>query len=147
MRILVLYASFSGNTEEVAEIITSELERTGHSVVLTKKVPDDLTAYDLTFLGTFSWGKGRNPSATKQLVSALPIDLKVAVFGTGDTQFGKYYGGACYRLANYFASPFPVLITEQSPRGDAKQIDEIKQWTKGVLRLDRKINESKNAST
>jgi predicted ribonucleotide reductase-associated flavodoxin len=57
----------------------------------------------------------------------------VAVFGTGETQWGpEYYCGAAHRLARFFGSPHPVLQIEQMPHGQA-DTHAIHQWTDTVL--------------
>lgn len=139
MRILILYATFSGNTEEVAEIISDYLKEYGHEVVLSRNIPEDFESFDLLLLGTFNWGKGRVPDVMKRMVAEIgPKHDNVAIFGSGDSQFGKYYGMAIKNLANYYSSKYPALVVEQSPRGYADegvQLRKINEWVQEVLRI------------
>src|SRR5690625_274045 len=93
MRCLIAYLSYSGNTEEVAELIQEEAERRGAVVDMHEigidRVTGSLDVYDTIFVGTFTWDLGRTPEEMKEFV--LEVGYKpenVAVFGTGDTQFG-----------------------------------------------------------
>lgn len=140
MKVLILYATFSGNTEEVAEIIYEELYGIGCEVLKTKTVPENHAEYDVIMLGTFSWGRGRVPDVTKKIVADLAYKPEhIAIFGTGDSQFGKYYGKAIERLAEFYDTKYPTLVIEQSPGGI--QIDKIRKWTREVLRIADEFNQ------
>jgi flavodoxin I len=140
VRILISYASFSGNTKEVAEIIEQRLAKEGCAVEmhrigrLNRTIPDP-SQFDLFFLGTFTWGKGDTPHIVKDFV--LQIGYKppnVFVFGTGDTQFGGdgLFCKACDKLATFYGSTYAPLKIEQSPRGS--QEPNVTKWTEGVLK-------------
>jgi flavodoxin I len=140
VRILISYASFSGNTKEVAEIIEQRLAKEGCAVEmhrigrLNRTIPDP-SQFDLFFLGTFTWGKGDTPHIVKDFV--LQIGYKppnVFVFGTGDTQFGgdDLFCKACDKLATFYGSTYAPLKIEQSPRGS--QEPNVTKWTEGVLK-------------
>ena len=137
MRALIVYISYSGNTEEVAEIIGSELNKVGASVDyyhLELDPPVDVGHYDYIFLGTFTWDYGEVPYEVKDFI--LDLGYKpdnVAVFGTGDTQFGsvEQYCQAVDKLVKFYHSPWPGLKIEQSPRGS--QEVKVKKWVEGVV--------------
>ena len=58
---------------------------------------------------------------------------QLAVFGTGETQWGQeYYCGAVHRLIRYFRSDYPPLEIEQMPHG-ARHAAAIDAWTDAVL--------------
>lgn len=137
MRVLIAYLSYSGNTEEVAEIIADELENDGFIVDKHRvgfDLPIDVSIYDYIFLGTFTWDYGCTPDEIKDFV--LEIGYKpenVAVFGTGDTQFGEegQFCKAVDKLVVFYESPWQGLKIEQSPRGS--QEHTVKNWLEGVL--------------
>src|SRR5690606_6769602 len=138
VRILICYASFSGNTQEVAKIMMDKLTLDGHEVSLYRigsgQIPDP-RQYDVMFLGTFTWGKGATPIDVKDFVYELGYTPpNIYVFGTGDTQFGGYqlFCYATVKLAKFYQSTYPPLKIEQSPRG----FQEIKviEWTEGVMK-------------
>lgn len=137
MRALIAYLSYSGNTEEVAEKVGSKLRQEGLATDMHRigiDPPVNVSAYEYIFVGTFTWEMGATPDEVKDFV--LEIGYKpnnVAVFGTGDTQFGgdELYCKAADKLARFYHSKWPTLKIEQSPRGSQEEL--IDQWMEGVL--------------
>lgn len=137
MKILIAYLSYSGNTEEVAEIIgqqatSMDIQVDYHQMGIDP--PVDVADYDYIFVGTFTWDIGSTPDEVKDFV--LEVGYKpdnVAVFGSGDTQFGgdALFCRAVDRLCTFYNSPWPGLKIEQSPRGYQERF--VEQWVKGVL--------------
>lgn len=85
MRILVIYASQSGNTELIANVIQKELKKT-HQVGLEKideMKADFINDYDLLFLGSPIHAGGLS-APVKTLLNALPenASFKIAGFVT-----------------------------------------------------------------
>lgn len=137
MRILIAYLSYSGNTEEIAMHIDEKLKQYSFSVdtlpIGIDYVPD-VSVYDYIFLGTFTWDLGATPDDMKDFV--LEVGYKpdnVAVFGSGDTQFGgdDMFCQAAEKLATFYNSKWPALKIEQSPRGSQEVL--IDEWLEGVL--------------
>lgn len=137
MRSLIAYLSYSGNTKEVAEIIAEQSRSDGMTAEMHRvgiDPPIDASEYDYIFLGTFTWDMGRTPDEVKDFV--LEVGYKpehVAIFGTGDTQFGgdALFCRAVDKLVTFYHSRWPGLKIEQSPRGS--QENEVKKWIEGVL--------------
>lgn len=137
MRALIAYLSYSGNTGEVAEITEyllkeAEIEVSVHEIGIDP--PVHASQYDLIFIGTFTWDYGKTPDEVKDFV--LDVGYKpnnVAVFGTGDTQFGgdDMFCGAVNRLVKFYHSKWDGLKIEQSPRGYQEQY--ITEWLEGVF--------------
>lgn len=143
MRILLAYASLSGNTREVARLVAARCQALGHPLQLLDVDGDTAVALaqprDGLLLGCWTDNAGRTPAEMKAFVATLrdtaglPPGAGVAVFGTGETQWGsEYYCGAAHRLARFFGSPHPVLEIEQMPHGQA-DTHAIHQWTDTVL--------------
>lgn len=144
MRILLALASLSGNTREVARVIRARCEERGHRVdwietdlqTLAGQALDPRT-YTLFLLGTWTDNAGRTPFEMKRFIVEL-LELigkppSVAVFGTGETQWGQeYYCGAVHRISDFFASRFPRLLIEQMPHGE-RDARAIVEWTDQVL--------------
>lgn len=137
VRILICYASFSGNTKETAEIIEEVFSNHGCNTLLYRigsgPAPDP-SLFDAMLVGTFTWGKGRTPDIVKDFVYEIGYKPpNVFVFGTGDTQFGgdTLFCHAAVKLAAFYHSGVKPLKIEQSPRGFQENI--VKKWTKGVL--------------
>lgn len=143
MRILIAFASLSGNTRDVARQIRARCEALGHAVTW---VETDIQAladasrdpcHDLYLLGAWSDNAGRTPPEMKrfiaELVAAVGKPAQLAVFGTGETQWGEaYYCGAVRRMAAFFDSPHPRLEIEQMPHGERDAL-AIQRWTDQVL--------------
>lgn len=137
MRALIAYLTYSGNTEEVAERIESRVEQAGidvdmHRIGMDRQI--DVSSYDYIFIGTFTWDYGCTPDEIKDFV--LDIGYKpnnIAVFGTGDTQFGgeEQFCQAVDKLTTFYESKWEGLKIEQSPRGSQEQF--IDHWLEGVL--------------
>lgn len=145
MRILLAHASLSGNTRDLARQVRARCESRGHAVTWIETDLQGMDAagprprHDLYLLGAWTDNGGRTPPEMKRfiagLVDAVGMPAPVAVFGTGETQWGaEYYCGAVRRMARFFASPFPRLEIEQMPHGqrDAARIDA---WTERVLAM------------
>ncbi|WP_449354928.1 flavodoxin [Virgibacillus natechei] len=137
MRTLIAYLSYSGNTEEVADYIETKLEDENLSVerhLIGIDAPVDPEMYDYIFLGTFTWEYGNTPDEVKDFV--LEVGYKpdnIAVFGTGDTQFGgdEIFCRAVDKLVTFYHSRWTGLKIEQSPRGSQEEL--IDEWVEGVL--------------
>lgn len=137
VRSLIAYLSYSGNTEEVAhymkdKLLAEDIEVDTYEIGYGQ-VPN-LAAYDYIFLGTFTWDFGSTPDEMKDFILELGYKPdNVAVFGTGDTQFGgdDLYCRAVDRVARFYNSKWDGLKIEQSPRGYQEQF--IDNWLEGVL--------------
>src|SRR5699024_7559334 len=126
-----------GNTEEIAQYIEAKMKRDGMEVEMHEvgiDIVPDMSQYDFIFLGTFTWELGMTPDEIKDFV--LEVGYKpdnVAVFGSGDTQFGgdDLFCKAVDKLAMFYQSKWDGLKIEQSPRGYQETI--IDRWLEGVL--------------
>ena len=135
MRILIAYLSYSGNTEEIAELIGQKFE--SETVVYHHIGIDPLPkidSFDKIFIGTFTWAMGATPDEVKDFV--LDVGYKptnIAVFGSGETQFGgdHMFCRAAIKLAKFYNSPWAPLRIEQSPRG--MQEVKVNDWIEGVM--------------
>lgn len=134
---IICYLSYSGNTEEIAEIIEEKLLLDRIDVDMYEigiDPPVDLAKYDFIFVGTFTWDHGSTPDEIKDFVLEVGYKPKnIAVFGSGDTQFGgdELFCRATDRLAKFYESVMPPLKIEQSPRGSQEAL--VKSWLEGVL--------------
>jgi flavodoxin I len=95
--ILIAYASLSGSTEEIADLLKSRLEQLGHSIDLREMEQTDvqiLLKYDAFLIGAYTWGDGELPYEAEDFYEALlQVNLtgkKAAVFGSGDTAYAKF---------------------------------------------------------
>ena len=143
MRILIAFTSLSGNTRDLARMVRSRCEELGHTVSwietdiqkLAQAVPDP--RHDLYLLGAWTDNAGRTPSEMKHfiadLVEAVGKPERLAVFGTGETQWGEeYYCGAVRRMAAFFDTRYPRLEIEQMPHGE-RDATKVRRWTDHIL--------------
>lgn len=149
MRILIAFASLSGNTRDVARMVRARCEQRGHAVSWVETDVAGLAAagpdphHDLYLLGAWTDNAGRTPAEMKrfiaELVEAVGKPPRVAVFGTGETQWGAdCYCGAVRRMARFFDSPFARLEIEQMPHGE-RDTQRIQQWTDHILACTRRM--------
>src|SRR5690625_1662607 len=137
MKILIAYFSYSGNTEEVAQLIEKKVQQEGISVdkyEIGFGIMPNIEAYDIVFLGKFTWDYGSTPSEVKDFIADIGYKPeRMAIFGSGDTQFGgeELFCQAVEKLVRFYASKWDGLKVEQSPRGSQEQI--VNEWIKGVL--------------
>ena len=142
---LIVYASWSGNTQEVAEMIEETLVAQNIAVTTYRiggGVIPNPRDYDAMLFGSFTWEQGSTPDEVKDFVADVGYKPdNVYVFGTGDTQFGgdALFCHAAVKLARFYASPYEPLKIEQSPRGI--QQEKVIEWSKGVIRHWKNLNE------
>lgn len=98
-KILVVYASMTGNTEEMAEAIAEGAKEAGAEVVSKEAFDagaDELNDYDGIIIGAYTWGDGELPDEFLDFFEAMDsLDLsgkKAAVFGSGDTSYPIFCG-------------------------------------------------------
>ncbi len=115
MRILLAYDSLSGNTKMVADEIEEILISEGHEVVSFRVSP--LAEYpldedfDLYVLGAWTVDYGRTPPDMKDFIAELAVKPKnVAIFGTGETQWGMdFLLRSCRPNGKIFRNKLPNL--------------------------------------
>lgn len=98
-KVLVAYASLTGNTEEMAELIVEGICQAGGEAVL-KSVTEcnavEINSYEGVLLGAYTWGDGELPDEALDFYEEMDeLDLtamKSAVFGSGDTGYAIYCG-------------------------------------------------------
>ena len=98
-RIAIVYASVTGNTEAVAEILQEICLSKGLEVELwpiNAFSLSELSRYDAVLVGTYTWGSGEIPKEMHGLFEAFEHlgsnRIITAVFGTGDSFFAEFCG-------------------------------------------------------
>ncbi|MFA4872343.1 MAG: flavodoxin family protein [Patescibacteria group bacterium] len=110
MKILLLYATNSGNTYYVAERIASALRQDGVALDMVSAgdaAPDIFTEFDAVVLGSCTWNRhtatakfeeGQLQDQMQKLVDALKgrkfDNKKFAVFGLGDANYMRFCAAA-----------------------------------------------------
>ncbi|MBJ6360469.1 flavodoxin [Paenibacillus sp. GCM10012307] len=120
-KIIVVFASMSGNTEEMADAITAGIRQSGVEPVV-KEVMDtnasELEVYDGILLGAYTWGDGELPDEFLDFYDEMDeISLegrKIAVFGSADSSYPV------------FGAAVDILIEKLVERGGEKVLDGLK---------------------
>ncbi|WP_042168162.1 flavodoxin [Paenibacillus gorillae] len=93
-KIIVLYTSLTGNTEEMAESVAAGAKDAGAEVVAKEAFdasPEELLAYDGIIIGAYTWGDGELPDEFldfyEEMDSLNLSGRKAAAFGSGDSSY------------------------------------------------------------
>lgn len=95
---VMIFASMSGNTEEMADHIAGAIRETGNEIevidIMTTPEAFILEEYDGIILGAYTWGDGELPDDFLDFYDEMEeIHLtgkKAAVFGSCDSAYPKY---------------------------------------------------------
>lgn len=95
---LIVYASLTGNTEEIAYILAENLKQMKVDTKVlecTQVNPSDFLQYDLCIVGTYTYGReGELPDEISSFYEELAnVDLKgktYGAFGSGEVAYGYY---------------------------------------------------------
>ncbi|MBS2771690.1 flavodoxin [Anoxybacillus rupiensis] len=97
MKVIMVYTSMTGNTEEIANAILEGIQEEGIEVEVKEVLDasaDELEAYDGILLGAYTWGDGELPDDFLDFYDEMDsIHLsgkKAAVFGSCDSGYEKY---------------------------------------------------------
>jgi len=110
MNILLVYATNSGTTQTVAQMINDALTAAGHAVTVKEArttTPEDFTSPQAILLGSPSWDFDGNEGFPHEDIIALMDKMKTtqvtkpfAIFGLGDSSY-KFYNGAVDHLEKF----------------------------------------------
>lgn len=135
---LIVYASLTGNTEDIVNILAEKLEELDVQVTLKEcydAEPDEFTDYDLCVVGTYTYGvDGELPDEIYDFHEKLAdIDLTGKIFGVvGSGE--EYYVTFCkavddfdkqFELAHAVRGAEPVKIEESPNDRDAEAIGKF----------------------
>lgn len=154
-KILIVYASQTGNTEIMAEVMADYFDQLNHDVDLRTfdfdyVEPDELLEYDGILIGTHTWDAGSMPYEVEDFyedVEEVDITQKpFGVFGSGDS-FYDIFGGAvdliADRLEELGGDVLPDrLKTDLEP--DKEDIELCQQFAELML---QKIGKNMSQST
>jgi flavodoxin I len=140
--VLMIYASMSGNTEAIADVIEESLTEEGIEVVRKEALDADaeeLLAYDHVLLGAYTWGEGELPDEFLDFYEDMEnLELagkKVAVFGSGDMVY-EHFCAAVDLLEQRIVERGGELVTEGlkvelAPYGE--DIERCQQFAKRFM--------------
>ncbi|MCH4168168.1 MAG: flavodoxin [Streptococcaceae bacterium] len=93
----IVYASMTGNTEEIADIVSEALENLDIEVEVdecTSVEAEDLLDYDINIVATYTYGDGELPDEIVDFYDDLQdLDLSGKIYGvvgSGDTFYDEF---------------------------------------------------------
>ncbi|WP_020061862.1 flavodoxin [Bacillus sp. 123MFChir2] len=97
-KLVMIFASMSGNTEEMADHIAGAIREAGKEIevidIMSSPKASILEEYDGIVLGAYTWGDGDLPDDFLDFYDEMDkVDLTgkiAAVFGSGDSAYPKY---------------------------------------------------------
>lgn len=98
-KVIVVYASMSGNTEKIADFIIDKLK--DFQFIIVRKEMEyceaaELLSYDGILIGSYTYGDGEIPFEAEAFYEELSqmnlTGKKAAVFGSGDSAYSIFCG-------------------------------------------------------
>lgn len=145
--VLLAYASMSGNTEAIADVIEEVLieeKLAVHRLEVFDLTPEDIRNFDHIILGSYTWGDGELPDEFLDFYDEMDdIDFsqkKVAVFGSGDMSY-DIFCGAVDLLEEKVQSQGSSLMTaglkvELAPYGE--DVEKCKAYACSIVKEIKK---------
>lgn len=94
----IIYATITGNNEDIADIIAEELEDQGLEVQVDEVSQSDVSDFedaDICVVCTYTYNEGHLPDEAKDFFEDLKeMNLKGKIYGvagSGDEFYGQYY--------------------------------------------------------
>ncbi|QJC95959.1 Short-chain flavodoxin [Bacillus mojavensis] len=132
-KILLVYATMSGNTEAMADLIEKGLQEAEAEVDRFEAMDIDdaelFNDYEHIILGTYTWGDGDLPDEFLELAEEMDtLDFTgktCAVFGSGDTAY-EFFCGAVDTLEEKIKDRggeivLPSVKVEMNPEGEEEE--------------------------
>lgn len=121
-KIILVFASMSGNTEAMADEIVKGIEKAGGEVKVFDMIEATnasiLEEYDGIILGAYTWGDGELPDEFLDFYDEMEDlnlkGIKAAVFGSGDTSYPQ------------FCAAVDILIERLKEQGSEIVLDGLK---------------------
>lgn len=145
MKTLLIYATNSGSTLEVANYITEEFSQKKQEIKVEDArniTPEMFNDYDLVILGGPTWGDGELLESFSRPLEKFADkkfpDKKFAVFGLGDSTYAHFCGSADH-LENFVKQAegkliAPVLKIDNFYFNQQQEIPKISEWIKEVFK-------------
>ncbi|OXM86630.1 flavodoxin [Paenibacillus rigui] len=132
-KVIIVYASMTGNTEEIAEAIRDGVRKAGIEPEFKSAMDAkgaELLDYDVIIVGAYTWGDGDLPDEFLDFYEELDgLDLsgkKAAAFGSCDSSYSAY-GAAVDTITAKFQELGADVVNEGlkielNPSQDEKQL-------------------------
>lgn len=132
----MVYTSYGGNTRDLAYLIKSILEDSGHLVhIFSNRDEFNLKGYDYILFGSLTWDGAKLPIQMRKLLKEVlitnpQVNCDCSIFGTGETQWGEenFCRGVDeikYHLYKHNINVNYELKIEQNPIGKEHKVMEF----------------------
>ncbi len=135
MTVLIVYATLSGHTEELSEMIKERLEKAGLEISVEEAYEAEarqFQEYDLIILGSYTWGDGDVPDDMMDLYNEIEetdlSGISFAVFGSGDTGY-EHFAGAVDHLEEAVRRKGGILTADSMKADVDADSDETEELT------------------
>ncbi|MDR2799135.1 MAG: flavodoxin [Bifidobacteriaceae bacterium] len=140
----IVYASLTGNTEEIANAAKENLESAGVEVIIDdidSASPSDFEGIDIAIVASYTYGDGDLPDEAVDFYEELQeADLsgkKYGVLGSGDTSYGDNFCKAVELFEAAFekagaSKGAPGVKVEFAPEDE--DLDNIKKFTDAIVK-------------
>lgn len=143
-KVRIVYASATGNTESIAQMLEDHIKSKGHDVdcssagdVAAKGLGD---GYDCVLMGTSIWGTDtielqEDFEAYADTFSEMGLaNKKCAAFASGDTAFDLYCGGVDFIEEKYGEVKAHIITEGLRIEGDGSgSKDEVISWADTIV--------------
>ena len=141
-KVLIVYGSSTGNTENVSEEIANILKDNDHNVDIHNATEVNIDGmadgYDTVFLGCSTWGD----EDIELQDDFIPIyenldktglkNKKVAVFGCGDSSY-EYFCGAVDVIEEKSEIVGAIVLGDSLRIDGDPDSDEVSAWTESIM--------------
>jgi len=133
-KMIMIYASMTGNTEEMANAIAEGIQESGKEVeiidIFDNPSASILMDYEGILLGSYTWGEGDLPDEFLDFYEEMDqLDLsgkKAFVFGSGDTVYDDF-AGAVDRLIEKLQERGAEVVLEGLKVDTSPQPEDIEK--------------------
>lgn len=141
----IVYASMTGNTEEIADIVAKKLEELGHTVDVDECTTVDASDFedgDIVVVATYTYGDGDLPDEIVDFYEDLAdVDLSGKIYGvvgSGDT-FYDYFCKSVDEFDQQFARTGAVKGAESVKVDLAAEDEDIENLETFAENLAKKL--------
>ncbi|AKP65420.1 flavodoxin [Levilactobacillus koreensis] len=149
----VVFATITGNNEDVADIVTEKLEDLGCQVTETEISQTDaaeLADADICVVCAYTYDEGSLPDEGMDFYEDLQeLDLAGKVYGvagSGDTFYGEYYNTTVDHFDHVFqmtGATRGAANVKINLEPDQEAIDQLDQFAQGLVTTFQKQSSSK----
>ena len=144
MTIAVVFSTLSGNTALVAQSVHGHLVSLGYDAQLLDAMactPADLSAYQMVFFGSSTYGEGEQSPITELFMSQLTDSVsfsstKFAFFSLGDSSYENFCtsGKLCQKQFEEYGATTVGTLHEIDGYPDDLTLTDCGEWAEAILK-------------